>query len=352
MKRKPRPLPKPQFPGSLTHKRVMMIASYIGLCYAAFGWFNAVYLKGTVLFIDSVWVSSWSQLFIVIAFGPWRIAMAENRSDLIRVMLVYLGSVLMYFLIPFYIKFNELWHVPTPVPWHPALLSVHSAGTLSFFIWPALMLFTGRRLDCGYFCTCTSIREMCAYSFRDKTIKHWSVWRIFRHLKWLSFGYMVVFICCLPMPREWRLVQIIVMNKYISFPSLIGILYFGSLLLIPVTGTRNFCRVGCPFGAMYGIMNRFGLYRLRADASSCVNCRKCSVACDMGVPLHTLVQREKGRGKTRVLLNSTDCVGCGRCVTACPKDVLSLGGADRIALGVHRRVKLRNKELKFTDATK
>jgi polyferredoxin len=75
---------------------------------------------------------------------------------------------------------------------------------------------------------------------------------------------------------------------------------------------RIFCRFLCPLGAIYGLLNRLSLYRLRRIDRRCTGCGTCAGACKMGVdPLKAL--------------NSSECIRCGGCVEACPKSALIMG---------------------------
>ena len=141
-----------------------------------------------------------------------------------------------------------------------------------------------------------------------KSIKSEATWKL-RHLKWLLTGvYFILFIIVLfPFSKT----RIIVDN----FSGIVGVIYFGSFLVIPITGNRNWCRWLCPYGGTFGILNKVGLYKIKADREKCISCEACSKGCDMGIPVQDLVE-------TKGEVNVVDCVGCGRCVTTCPKNAL------------------------------
>ena len=61
--------------------------------------------------------------------------------------------------------------------------------------------------------------------------------------------------------------------------------YYASFLLIPLTGNRNFCRILCPFAALWGVLSISGFYRIKAEREACIPCRKCEKVCDMGIPI-------------------------------------------------------------------
>lgn len=75
---------------------------------------------------------------------------------------------------------------------------------------------------------------------------------------------------------------------------------------------RPFCKYLCPLGAIYGLFNRFALYRTHLDTDKCIHCGACAAACRMCVD----------PSKTP---NSAECIRCGDCARACPTDALHMG---------------------------
>lgn len=75
---------------------------------------------------------------------------------------------------------------------------------------------------------------------------------------------------------------------------------------------RFFCKVMCPLGAIYGLMNKISFYHMTVDQKKCVKCGKCAKVCRMDVdPV-----KEP---------NSAECIRCGDCVHACPNKAICLG---------------------------
>ena len=75
---------------------------------------------------------------------------------------------------------------------------------------------------------------------------------------------------------------------------------------------RFFCKILCPLGAIYGLMNKISIYHLEIDKHKCVNCGKCKNICKMEVdPIKAS--------------NSAECIRCGECAKACPKNAIHLG---------------------------
>lgn len=82
-----------------------------------------------------------------------------------------------------------------------------------------------------------------------------------------------------------------------------------ALLLLSMALYRPFCRYLCPLGALYGLFNRFALYRYALDESACTRCGACVRACPMTI---NVLRRP----------NSADCVRCGACLSACETGAL------------------------------
>jgi len=74
---------------------------------------------------------------------------------------------------------------------------------------------------------------------------------------------------------------------------------------------RFFCKLLCPLGAIYGLLNKISFLRLNTDKSKCVVCGACARACPMDVDptLHP---------------DSTECIRCGKCAAVCPTKAISL----------------------------
>ena len=82
------------------------------------------------------------------------------------------------------------------------------------------------------------------------------------------------------------------------------------IIILSVFIYRPFCRYLCPLGAVYGVFNRFSLYRFQVDPNTCINCGKCQAVCPINIPVYQTP-------------NSGECIRCGRCLTACPTAALT-----------------------------
>lgn len=69
---------------------------------------------------------------------------------------------------------------------------------------------------------------------------------------------------------------------------------------------RFFCRNFCINGALYGLSNKIGRYRIERN-DPCVSCGKCNSVCPMGIQVSTLDRVEKNH-----------CISCLKCIDGCP----------------------------------
>ncbi len=298
---------------------IIKTLSYLGLIYAILGWLNEVWLY----WINSVLLSHYSEYIAIGIFGIYRVAVEKNPYTKKRV------AVLTAMVVGFWGLLQYLFALSEPALGYfggKAVLGrdLHVPMTLTFFVSLLLVFFFGRRAVCSWNCPCVGTRDTMGAAFRKKSIKSERAWK-FRHLKWVFTGfYFILFILVLlPFPK----------TKFIadSFFGIVGAIYFGSFLFIPVTGNRNWCRWLCPYGGTFGVLNKAGFYKIKADSDKCISCGKCNKECDMGIPVQLLVE-------TKGEVNVPDCVGCGRCVTNCPEgalrfyDVRDLFGKNRVSV--------------------
>ncbi|MBI4819887.1 MAG: 4Fe-4S binding protein [Deltaproteobacteria bacterium] len=88
-------------------------------------------------------------------------------------------------------------------------------------------------------------------------------------------------------------------------------------LTVLILGNRGFCRLACPYGALFALIDRFALRRIVLDGD-CSGCGKCTAACNSDVRVHEELVRH-GRVIDSGCLKDLDCV------SACPTKAIRLG---------------------------
>ena len=272
----------------------MQVISYAGLLYAAFGFYNQFYLQ----WIDSPWFSIYSDRIAVLVFGVVRVIF--ERDAYTRRRLIFLVSAV-----------TVLWLI-LPLAFGITAFNHHIFGTPWFFIYLLIVFLIGRRADCSWNCPCVGLRDTAGEPFRNRTFKGPLAFGL-QNLKWLALfsALPILWLILFDPSASWG-------GGYVrGFWTVHLNLFYASLLIIPLTGSRNYCRYLCPWGGMYGLTGRLGFFRVAANRQLCQPCNQCEAACDMGIPLRRLIEQ---RGEIKV----ADCVGCGRCVQACPRGALRL----------------------------
>ena len=194
-----------------------------------------------------------------------------------------------------------------------------------FGILTVLGTFFGR-LICGFLCPFGLLQDLLHKIPFSKKIRKLPGERYWRCLRFVLLGLFVIllpmvvhnlfgigdpwfckYIC--PVGTLEAGVPLVLMDP--DLQGAIGGLYFWKIavLVVILVGSvmiyRPFCRYMCPLGAVYGLFNRFAIYRYHIDTEKCVECGACQTACKLDIPVWKNP-------------NSIDCIRCGDCRNACP----------------------------------
>jgi polyferredoxin/ferredoxin len=90
-------------------------------------------------------------------------------------------------------------------------------------------------------------------------------------------------------------------------------LIFTGILVVSFVRYRFWCRILCPLGALYGVIARFGLFRINQN-TACTSCRICTFTCHGGADPEV-------QGKWR----PSECFVCGNCSAKCTESGLQPG---------------------------
>ena len=89
-----------------------------------------------------------------------------------------------------------------------------------------------------------------------------------------------------------------------------SVFLIGTLLFDLLVARRGFCRYLCPGGALYSLLGRYRVLRIRRIVENCNDCAKCNVVCEFGLdPLHDAFGQE--------------CNNCTACMAICPVEAMT-----------------------------
>ena len=193
-----------------------------------------------------------------------------------------------------------------------------------------LLLFFGAvlgRAVCGFLCPFGFLQELLNKIPGVPKRNHFRLDRPLRRLKYVVLVLLVVvlpllypltpFFCKYLCPSGTLAGILLAARDSMVRAQLGGIFLWKLFVLLWVVAAclviyRPFCKYLCPLGAIYGLFNRFALYRTHLDTDKCIHCGACAAACRMCVD----------PSKTP---NSAECIRCGDCARACPADALHMG---------------------------
>lgn len=73
-------------------------------------------------------------------------------------------------------------------------------------------------------------------------------------------------------------------------------------LVFAVLVSRGFCRMFCPLGAIFGLFNRFSLFRFKLTYKKCMGCNACRKVCPVDIDPVTQ-------------MNTAECIRCNDCTS-------------------------------------
>ena len=205
----------------------------------------------------------------------------------------------------------------------------------SFYVIGLIMLFglVLGRVICGFLCPFGLVQDLL---HRIPAPRLRVPKKADRALRWLKYAVLALFVVLLPVfltnkygigaPYFCKYIcpagilegALPLLAKNESLRAGLGALFSWKLgiliavLALSVLIHRPFCKYLCPLGALYGLFNRFSLYRMSVDGDKCVGCGKCARVCPMDVD----VTKNP---------NSAECIRCGRCRAECPTGAVRSG---------------------------
>lgn len=88
-----------------------------------------------------------------------------------------------------------------------------------------------------------------------------------------------------------------------------GIIVLVVVLIASLFVERPWCKYACPFGAVLGLTNFVRIFKLKRNASTCIDCGLCDQSCPMNIKI-----------SDKAVVTNHQCIACNECTSQvkCP----------------------------------
>ncbi len=248
-----------------------------------------------------------------------------NTAQLIR----HLFQLAAFFLFPglFMTVFSALQDIVTAL----ATASFSLAGLLPQLVTVlAVFLITALwgRFFCGYLCLFGTMQELTA-ALADRLFPRRRqiparVDRILKLVKYAVVLFIIVFIWILGHSFDsslspWNAFGLLISGNFSGINS-VGFILLAAIIVASFFIERFFCRYLCPLGALFSLVSRNRLYRIKRNKTTCANCGACSRKCAMGINITSYDTVKSG-----------ECIDCMKCLPVCHFNCLQADPQSAIA---------------------
>lgn len=183
---------------------------------------------------------------------------------------------------------------------------------------PVVLTLVFGRFFCGWICPATFLYELntnFASLLHKMGIKIGSR-RFDKRLKYLVLGLGLLLSVWSGSVLVASIYPPAIIGREIYYAVALGgfgagaVFFILTLLFDLLVARRGFCRYVCPGGALYSLLGRYRLLRIRRIVENCNDCAKCNAVCEFGLdPLHDDFGQE--------------CNNCSACIAACPTNAMT-----------------------------
>jgi len=203
--------------------------------------------------------------------------------------------------------------------------TVSSMGMTTFMVVGVLLITAVLgRFFCGFICSFGAAGDLLHFigkslHIHQIKIPH-EVDNVLKYIKYFVLTIEVIFGWVLGLSAfsgtndPWNVFGMAFTIKNPNFSILVSI---GGFILIAIFAAsifieRFFCKYLCPLGAIFAIISKGRLFRLKKPTANCGKCSACTHNCSMGIDL---------RGTD--VIDSGECIDCMECKNICPKNNIS-----------------------------
>ncbi|PAB58359.1 FMN-binding protein [Anaeromicrobium sediminis] len=189
-----------------------------------------------------------------------------------------------------------------------------------FSVFILILTAIGGAFYCGYLCPFGFLQEIVSIignklKIKKKTVppKLNSILKLTRYILYILVTVLSVSAIFILLRYDARSnLYLVLIGKQINYAMIISVIMFCTLSLFY---KKPFCNYFCIKGAEYGLLSIFRVFSIKRNTKSCVNCKLCDRACEMGITVSTCNS-----------VNSMNCINCFECIKKCPiKNTLTFG---------------------------
>lgn len=200
-----------------------------------------------------------------------------------------------------------------------------ASGSMILFILLFVLSFFVARLWCGWLCPMGAWQEICSPLIKHTIQRRW--------LNYIKYGVTVLWLGVLAQsiiaaggirsidPFYGTVNGISISSLQVLI--MVAFIFAAIVITAFLAGRRGFCNVLCPMavimiaGRKIRNLVRWPALGLTADPARCIDCKKCSAACPMGLDVNGMVRNGE--------MENADCILCASCADACPQGAITYG---------------------------
>jgi len=163
-------------------------------------------------------------------------------------------------------------------------------------------IFLGR-IFCGFICPIETLFRPLNWIYNKLGIKRLNVPKIFKHSFW-RYLILVIFVASIIIFRVMKIKVNLFIVALIS--AMIITLFFKEVF---------WHRYLCPYGALFSILSRKSIFRMKITQSNCAGCGLCSNVC----PTEAIEKNPSSKYE----IEQRECILCMECIKKCPKSTIN-----------------------------